>query len=225
MKKQSPQEELWTGDFGLAYTNRNPQCAKEFDELYKVEYGKTATEIYTDFFTDTNIAPSRQPRILEVGCNVGCQLEIFQQLGFANLYGLDIQWDAIEKAQRRLRHINFTHGNALDIPFRDEFFDLVFTAGLLIHISPTDIHQAVGELRRCSRQYIWGFECWSKEYTEVENWHGQSNMFWKTDFPRYFGWPVLKEQIVPYPNKEYVDILYLLEKPKARMQYTVGGLE
>lgn len=200
----------WEGEFGQSYTDRNPQSADELNVLYMKDYGKTASEMYPSYWDQF----PRDLRILEVGCNVGCQLEVLQRMGFTNLYGLDIQWYAVEKARRRLQQVNILQGDALDIPFKDGFFDLVFTAGLLIHIPPVNIQKAAGELRRCSAQYIWGFECFSEDYKEIV-YRGKTGMMWTANFPHYLGCPVLKEEKVKVLQHEYSDQMYLLERSHA----------
>lgn len=202
----------WEDDFGREYTDRNPQSAVELNHLYQKLYGKTATEIYREFLADL----PRGMRILEVGCNVGCQLEVLHDMGFKNLCGIDIQWDAVGIAQSNLCKVNVVQGDALDIPFKDGYFDMVFTAGLLIHIPPKDIHQAMSEIYRCSKKYILGFEYYAPEYTEIE-YRGQKGMLWKGDFPRVFienmgsGWlREVKQQKFKYLDNDNEDILYLM---------------
>ena len=75
-------------------------------------------------------------RILEVGCNIGNQLRGFQRMGFTSLYGVELQQYAVEKAKMATRNINIIQGSGFDLPFKDNFFDLVCTNVVLIHISP-----------------------------------------------------------------------------------------
>jgi len=56
--------------------------------------------------------------------------------GINNLYGIELQQYAIEKAKALTKRINIIHGVADDIPFKDGYFDMVFTSGVLIHIHP-----------------------------------------------------------------------------------------
>lgn len=41
----------------------------------------------------------RSLRILEVGANVGFQLALLQRMGFCNLYGIELQPYAVERAR------------------------------------------------------------------------------------------------------------------------------
>jgi len=89
-------------------------------------------------------------------------------MGFQTLYGIELQEYAVEISKSRTKHINIIQGSAFDIPFKDNFFDLVFTSGLLIHIAPSDVEQILREIHRCTKKYIWGSEYFADSYTQVE---------------------------------------------------------
>lgn len=153
----------WTGKFGREYTLRNYISIQELDKKYKNNYGITRTELNRVFLRGIG----RNAKILEVGCNVGNQLICLQRMGFKNLYGIEPQEYAIELTKRKTKGINIIKGNIFDIPFKDGYFDLVFTSGVLIHISPKEIEKALREIYRCSSKYIWGYEYYSPNYEEV----------------------------------------------------------
>src|SRR5205823_5582911 len=93
-------------------------------------------------------------------------------------------------------------GSAFDLPYKDGFFDLVFTSGVLIHISPQEIDRAIAEIARCSRHAIWGFEYFAETYTAIP-YRGRSNLLWKTDFAKLYtdqipGLRVVRERKVPH---------------------------
>ncbi|WP_332634565.1 pseudaminic acid biosynthesis-associated methylase [Halalkalibacter flavus] len=153
---------------------------------------------------------------LEVGCNVGNQLRHLQSMNYGNLYGVELQWYAVQKAKSLTKEINIIQGTAYDIPFKNKYFDLVFTSGVLIHISPTDIKKTIQEMYRVSKRYIWGFEYYSDTYKEVE-YRGSNKALWKGDFASLFltEFPdlrLVKQVKVPYLENENVDSMYLLEK-------------
>lgn len=50
-------------------------------------------------------------------------------MGFNNLYGIEINNYAIELSKSRTNNINIIQGYAFGIPFKDEYFNLVFTSG------------------------------------------------------------------------------------------------
>jgi len=212
MKKITEQMKIWNGTFGKKYTIRNPKTVKEMDAHYRKCYGKTRTEMNSEFLDGID----RSARILEVGSNIGVQLMLLQKMGFNNLYGIELQWHAVEKSKRKTKNINIIQGSAFDIPFKDNFFDLVFTSGLLIHISPKDINGVLDEIYRCSRRYIWGFEYYADRCTEIV-YLGKSNLLWKNDFAklytkRFTNLKLKKEQRVKYLDSNNVDSMFLLEK-------------
>lgn len=206
------QLEKWTGEFGRKYVGRNTFSPAKLDIVYKKQYGITATKLTIDFLGKFD----KKIRILEVGSNVGNQLLLLQKLGFKNLYGIEINRYAVEKAKRRLRGIDVICGSAFDIPFKDGFFDLVFTAGVLIHISPKEIRKALSEIYRVSSKYIWGYEYFAPNYHEI-SYRGRKNMMWKGDFSSmYTGmFPKcreIKNKFIKYLNSDNIDKFYLIKK-------------
>jgi len=209
----------WSGDFGREYTDRNPQSVEEMEQLYVRNYGVSCRTLDEEFIGHL----PRDARILEVGSNVGMQLSILQEMGFRNLYGLELQRYAVELSKRRTQDIDIIQGSVLDIPFRDRYFDLVFTFGLLGLISPDDLAQATSEVHRCTRQYIFGFECFSDPPTEVV-YRGESRLLWRRDFASFFvdafsDVELVKERTLGYvehdnanDHGDAVDQMYLLER-------------
>src|SRR5947209_20398796 len=91
---QTPTQ-FWRGEFGKEYTDRNPQNLGDWDRLYLEQYGFTKIEMNQEFLGSVD----RNIRILEVGCNIGNQLLGLQRMGFENLYGVELQPYAVEKAK------------------------------------------------------------------------------------------------------------------------------
>lgn len=206
------QEESWSGKFGDDYTDRNTFDIKQLSDLYKDQYGISREQMNLDFVGGMN----KDIKILEVGTNSGNQLFLLQKMGFKNLYGIEINEHAIELARKRLQGINIIHGSALEIPFKDNFFDMVYTAGVLIHISNTDVSKVMNEMYRCTKKFIWGFEYFSNESQEV-SYRGNTNLLWKADFSGLFrkSFPelkLLKEKKYKYLDHDNIDVMYLMEK-------------
>jgi len=207
------QRKTWEEQFGEGYLERNVYDPKELNEFYNERFGKTKDQLNDIFLKDI----PKDAKILEVGTNIGNQLLHLQSQGFTNLYGIEIQDRAINYAKHRTDNLNIIKGDALDIPFKDNFFDLVFTHGVLIHISPENIEKATNEIYRVSNKYIWGLEYYAPTYTDLE-YHGQKNIMWKTDFCKLYldkhkDLQLEKEQKLPYLNQEeLVDQMYLLKK-------------
>jgi pseudaminic acid biosynthesis-associated methylase len=211
---QSPthQMKVWQDQFGKEYTERSVFSPKGLDWEYQATWGVTRTAMNADFLQGVE----QDGCILEVGCNVGNQLLCLQSMGFTRLYGIEIQAYAVEKAKSRSQDINIIQGSAFDLPFRDAYFDLVFTSGVLIHLNPSDLPKALGEIHRCSRHFIWGFEYFAERFTEVR-YRGQENMLWKGDYSgayqrQFPNLRLIKEKRLRYLANENVDSMFLLAK-------------
>ena len=214
MAKITEQMEKWAGQFGEEYTDRNALSLEEMEASYRRNYGVTRAELNERFLKGID----RSIRILEVGSNVGNQLLYLQKMGFSNLYGVELQSYAVELSKARTRRINIIEGSAFDIPYKDGYFDLVFTSGVLIHISPSDVSMAMREIYRCTREYIWGFEYYADEYTEIP-YRGHRNLLWKADFARLYldqlgDLELVKEERLKYLDNDNMDTMFLLRKSR-----------
>jgi pseudaminic acid biosynthesis-associated methylase len=206
------QMKCWQGSFGKSYIDRNAISLNDLDTTYKKLYGITITDLNNLFMGKLN----RNIKILEVGSNIGNQLLSLQKMGFKNLYGIEINKDAIELAKTRAKDINIIYGSALDIPFKDNYFDLVFTSGVLIHISPKDLKIAIKEIYRCSSKYIRGYEYYSKK-CEAIVYRGKKNILWRANFPKIYTdiFPrckIVKLKFLKCTQNENVDVVFLLKK-------------
>lgn len=158
-------EDLWAGDFGDQWVDRN---GKDFD-------GRAAfwAGIVERF-------PSR--RILEVGAAHGENLRHLRELATPeDLWGLDLNRAALDAMPKVAPGINAAWGRARELPFRDGFFDLTFTVGLLIHQPDDTLPLVMSELVRTSRRWILCGEYHADERTDV-NYRGQEGVLVKRDY-------------------------------------------
>jgi len=210
---QTKQEAFWSNDFGKGYTDRNDwNTDAEWDKIYTDTWGLTKIEINNKVLSDF----SRDVRILEVGCNYGAQLRGFQRMGFTNLYGVELQSYAVEKSKQKFSGLNVIQGSGFDIPFKDGFFDLVCTNGVLIHVSPDDHHHFMKEIYRCTKRYIMGWEYYNKE-VEALNYRNNQGFMWKADFAEIYrkNFPDLKlinQHLVRYLHDDNADTVFLMER-------------
>jgi pseudaminic acid biosynthesis-associated methylase len=215
----SEQQQEWASTFGADYVARNPSNIEDYEKTYLANVGVTKTSLNEEFLADI----PKSARILEVGTNVGMQLALLHRAGFENLYGVEIQWNAIDVLRKNVPRANVVHGSALDLPFRDGFFDLVFTSGVLIHINPfprgdapADLDLAMREIHRCSRRYILGEEYFAEKMQDVP-YRGREQMMWKGDYSARYRqlFPqlrVVRERRLPHVASPNVDTCFLLEK-------------
>ena len=99
---------------------------KRYAELYKL------IELYVD----------KDSKILDVGCALGGLLAFLKEKGHKELYGIDV----IEEYVRLSNNKNIKVGNVYDIPFEDNYFDLIVLDHVLEHL--VDLKTVIKELKR-----------------------------------------------------------------------------
>ncbi len=206
--KETEQMKFWKGEFGDKYISRNDV---DIDKFYKKRFGVTRTELNNEFLNELN----NNIKVLEVGCNMCIQLNLLEKISFKNLWGIEINKKALSIAKEN-KSLNLIEGSAFDIPFKDGFFDLVFTSGVLIHIFPEDLPKAIDEIYRTTKKYIWCFEYFSEDCQEIE-YRGHKNRLWKNNFLKLFlerhpDLKITKQKIIKYLENENIDEMFLLEK-------------
>lgn len=91
----------------------------------------------------------RGKRVLEIGVGLGADHQCFAEAG-AELYGIDLTARAVEHTRRRLvlfgLSSTLTVGDAENLDFPDEYFDWVYSWGVLHH-SP-DTPKTINEVHR-----------------------------------------------------------------------------
>lgn len=102
----------------------------------------------------------RDSKIIDVGCGSGSILAIFRNLGYFNSIGIDVSSHGLKLCSQLF---GFEEGkdifsmDARNIEFPDNFFDLVFSDGLLEHFAKPPL-EIVSELCRLSRKWILLFQ-------------------------------------------------------------------
>jgi len=162
-------EELWSGGFGDAYTERNEEAGAGRETFWR--------ELLAGLEVTT---------ALEVGCNVGANLRwLAEILAPRDVFGVDVNEGALAGVRRTLSGVNAVYASARELPFRDRLFDLTFTTGVLIHLPPAGLPVAMAELVRCSRRYVLCGEYYSAEPVEVP-YRGETGALFKRDFGAYY---------------------------------------
>jgi pseudaminic acid biosynthesis-associated methylase len=202
----------WSGEFGSQYSDRNLLSPRELDDSYRRKYGIPPRTLNDKFLADIPKSAS----ILEVGCNLGNQLLLLEEMGFTNLTGIEIHKDIVKEAQARVPSATITAGSALKIPFPEASFDFVFTSGLLIHIGPGDLPVVMSEIHRCTRNWIWALEYFSPELIEVP-YRGNAGLLWKADYARLYSekftdLAIVLQEKLKYVENDNVDTMFLLRK-------------
>jgi pseudaminic acid biosynthesis-associated methylase len=172
---ESPQSEasrlesLWADDFGDEYARRNTGAGDGRDAFW--------TRLLQEHPVET---------ALEIGCNVGANLRwLSGLLPSRAVWGIDINESALQTIRKRLPAINAVWSPARDLPFRDRTFDLVFTAGVLIHQPESTLPLVMAEAVRCSRRFVLALEYFAGETTEVR-YRGNEGALFKRDYGRLY---------------------------------------
>ncbi len=157
------QLDLWRSPFGAQYTDRN-----DLEQPARIATWRRILDGITI------------ERALEVGCNVGWNLRYLRAIGVGDAWGIEPQRYAIERARARTPGLTLVPGTAFDLPFRDGWFDLSFTSGVLIHIGPADLGRALDELYRVTSRWLAVIEYDHPEEVEVA-YRGNAQALWKRD--------------------------------------------
>ncbi|MEY2478469.1 MAG: hypothetical protein QOG87_3784 [Actinomycetota bacterium] len=158
-------EELWQGDFGRQYVERNRSAGGDRGPFWR------------------GLAKRLSPHsVLEVGCNVGANLQHLDAIPeVEDLWGVDVNRESLAELHARLPQVSAGWAVARSLPFRDGWFDLVFTVAVLIHVPEDALPLAMGELVRCSRRHVLCVEYRADETVEVD-YRGQHRAFFKRDY-------------------------------------------
>jgi len=163
-------ERLWADEFGDAYVERNAEAGEGRDVFW---HGLLERH------------PIRT--VLEIGCNVGANLRwIDGRLESRDVWGIDINESALRAIRRRLPGINAVWSPARELPVRDRSFDLVFTAGVLIHQPESTLPLVMSEAVRASRRFVLALEYFATETAEVP-YRGEEGALFKRDYGRLYG--------------------------------------
>lgn len=169
---QTPQEQLWRGEFGSRYIDRNEASDAALAAL---------TRHWARILDCMESEPPRQ--ILEIGANIGRNLRALRRLTTAELLAVEPNADARARmeADGVLPPANVFDGVASRLPFADASVDMAFTSGVLIHIHPDDLAAACAEIHRVAARHIVCVEYFSDKAEEIP-YRGHTGALFKRDF-------------------------------------------
>jgi len=92
-------------------------------------------------------------KLLDFGCDNGLLLNyICNLIPNINGYGIDINDNAIKKAKEAFSGIEFIPFSGTEIPFDDDYFDVIYMSAVLKHIRYEDRDHIYNELRRVANK-------------------------------------------------------------------------
>jgi pseudaminic acid biosynthesis-associated methylase len=171
--------DAWRGGFGQSYIQRNQPTAEAVGN---------AAAVFERILRVCDLL-GRVSSVLEVGANVGINL-----LGLRRVLGPSARLAAVEPNAAAREALRVNSALALDalieadaghIPLADGAYDLVFTNGVLIHVPPDALPQAMREICRVTRYHVLCSEYFSHTPQEVP-YRGQAGLLWKRDFGRAY---------------------------------------
>lgn len=156
------QEEFWKGDFGTSYTRR---C--------RVIWQKRVP------FWRGIIETTKARAILEVGCNFGPNLLALREVDpMLATWGIDVNETALAQAKRNgLAVVNRPAARA-DTCGK---FDLVFSAGVLIHVPTEQLPDVMAAIVKASRKYVLAVE-YAADKEEAVVYRGHDGYLWRRPF-------------------------------------------
>jgi pseudaminic acid biosynthesis-associated methylase len=155
----------WRGEFGTAYTDRNLAGWRALAPAFERMVGGLGIV-----------------RALEIGCNRGHNLvALAEGVGIPEVVGVEPNPHALALARAASPRVAALPGMAEDLPFKDGWFDLAFTCGVLIHIPPASLDTALFEILRVSRRYVLAIEYFADAETSTQ-YRGHGELLWKRNF-------------------------------------------
>ncbi len=176
------QEDFWAGEFGNAYVERNK------DEHYVADN--------LAFFSKVIARTERVNKILELGANVGLNLMALKHLlPNAEFTAVEINEKAVATLKKNVPSANIYKKSIANFN-SNQYWDFIFTKGVLIHINPEQLPQVYELMYQKSSRYILIAEYYNQTPTEV-SYRGHSGKLFKRDFAG--------EMLKKFPDLSLVD--------------------
>lgn len=125
--------------------------------------------------------------VLDVGCGTGQLVKQLRVLGI-DAYGVEISKDALEMADSDIKPF-LKKGDIIDIPYKNNEFDLVMTFDVLEHVERAKIRRAIEETIRVSKKYIF-HKVYTRENLWIRWFHGHDmshiSIFSKRRWMKFF---------------------------------------
>lgn len=123
---------------------------KKYYDNYGSWYDDERIKGYYSFINDIELNAvkiyGKNKRILEIGCGTGIILNNVQKFA-QKAYGIDLSSGMLQKA--RQKGLNVIQANAINLPFNDKEFDIVYSFKVLARIP--EINKAINEMKRVTK--------------------------------------------------------------------------
>jgi len=163
---------------------------------YTDRYANHSAKGISDFIYHTCLALNART-VCEIGCNVGNNLESFPKK--YEVCGSDRNARAITLARKKNPTFNFIQEDIKKSGFKDNQFDLVFTRGLMIHLTVDEVGVAIRQMIRMSKKYIFNLEYHGKDGQIIPYKQGVVGL-WRRNMAQYYKYlpvTILSEVDIP----------------------------
>ena len=130
-------------DFDLHWDKNNIQDITQV----KIDIANNFLSPFYKYF-ESNL--NKEIKVLDAGCGDGVHMEVINRRGniFSNsLTALDISRKALEITKDRVEKATYVQGSVSDMPFKDCYFDSVFSYGVIAYSDNPE--KSFNELNRC----------------------------------------------------------------------------
>lgn len=86
-------------------------------------------------------------KILDFGCGIGNYHHIIKE-SFSEIHGLDTSLESLNKAFQEHPFVKYSHYTDGNLPYNDNFFDIVYSICVFHHIPPEQWIEKLNELKR-----------------------------------------------------------------------------
>ncbi|NIN64810.1 MAG: methyltransferase domain-containing protein [Anaerolineae bacterium] len=124
-------------------------CLIDYDRIAS-EYARhryVHPEVLRDLLSTSGLESAS--RVLEVGCGTGNYITAVEESALCECWGIDPSAEMLAKATDRSPRVRFHHGDAEELDFPSDFFNLVFSVDVIHHM--TDRRAYFAEVRRVLR--------------------------------------------------------------------------
>lgn len=152
---------------------------------------------------------------LDVGCGTGQLIKYLRRFGI-EAYGLEISKHALELAEPEIKPF-LKKGDIVNIPYKDNVFDLVLTFDVLEHLERSKVKKAVAETIRVSKKHIL-HKIFTRENLWIKWFHGRdfshlsvfSKKQWQKIFMSFDVVSILRGSFLKLPS--FIETVFLLKK-------------
>lgn len=137
----------FTGNYADVITKGAAASGETYEYFIKIRIERLTAKLSDDRVKLTG------PRILDFGCGIGVT-EIYLQQKFpdAEIYGIDSSNESIRAANSlALANVTFTVVNGDNMPFQDNYFDLIYSNGTFHHMEHSCHLATLQQLHRILR--------------------------------------------------------------------------